>query len=423
VSPPRLSPDAGCAGPEGPGILRVAEARERILADLGAVEGTEQLAVRSALHRVLDEEVVSPVDVPPHTNAAMDGFAVRGADLPEEGSRSFAVVGTAWAGRPCTEPVGPGQAARVMTGAKMPAGADTVIMQEQAEAGGDGVRLGPGHRVGENVREAGEDLRRGAVVLEPGKLLGPAELGLLASLGRSEVRVRRRPRVAFFSTGDELRSVGQPLEEGQIYDSNRYTLYGMLRSLGVELADMGVVPDRPEALREALALAGRTADLLITSGGVSVGAADHVKDVLSEVGEIGFWKIAMKPGRPLAYGRVGGARFFGLPGNPVAVMVTFHQFVRPGLRKLMGLSPPFTAPSFRVPCRSGLRRRPGRTEFQRGRLSREPDGTLVVDTTGAQGSGILRSMSEADCLIILPEEGGAVEPGTPVEIQLLSGGP
>jgi molybdopterin molybdotransferase len=310
-----------------------------------------------------------------------------------------------------------------MTGAVLPAGADTVVMQEQAQDRGAEVRVGPEHRAGQNVRRAGEDLARGATVLSPGDLLGPAELGLLASLGLGEVRVRRQARVAFFSTGDELRSVGQPLGEGQIYDSNRYTLYGMLRRMGVDLIDMGVVPDEPDALRAALSMGGRTADLLITSGGVSVGAADHVKAVLSEVGEIGFWKIAMKPGRPLAYGRVGHARFFGLPGNPVAVMVTFHQFVQPALRRLMGMSGPLGAPTFRVPCRSRLRRRPGRTEFQRGVLSRTADGTLVVDSTGAQGSGILRSMSEADCLIVLPEDSGTVEPGTLVEVQPLPGGP
>lgn len=423
MTAPSSPPDAGCAAPEGPGILRVAEARERILEDIRPLDDTEQLPIRSALDRVLAEAVVSPVDVPAHTNSAMDGFAVRHADLPDRGTRALEVVGTAWAGRPCARPVGAGQAVRIMTGAVLPAGADTVVMQEQAQDRGAEVRVGPEHRAGQNVRRAGEDLARGATVLSPGDLLGPAELGLLASLGLGEVRVRRQARVAFFSTGDELRSVGQPLGEGQIYDSNRYTLYGMLRRMGVDLIDMGVVPDEPDALRAALSMGGRTADLLITSGGVSVGAADHVKAVLSEVGEIGFWKIAMKPGRPLAYGRVGHARFFGLPGNPVAVMVTFHQFVQPALRRLMGMSGPLGAPTFRVPCRSRLRRRPGRTEFQRGVLSRTADGTLVVDSTGAQGSGILRSMSEADCLIVLPEDSGTVEPGTLVEVQPLPGGP
>jgi molybdopterin molybdotransferase len=294
-------------------------------------------------------------------------------------------------------------------------------MQERAKANGKSVAFAPGQKTGQNVREAGEDLKKGSVALRKGRIVRPAELGLVASLGIGEVAVYRPLRVAFFSTGDELKSIGTTLGEGEIYDSNRYTLHGMLTRLGCDVLDMGVVRDDPAALEAAFREAAANADVVITSGGVSVGEADFVKTMLTRLGEVVFWKIAMKPGRPLAYGRIEGAHFFGLPGNPVSVMVTFYQFVRDALLVLMGADPVSPVPTFRATCTAKLKKAPGRTEFQRGILSRAADGTLQVKPTGEQGSGILKSMSDANCFIILDDATGNVEPGTSVEVQLLEG--
>ncbi|HXH03424.1 MAG TPA: gephyrin-like molybdotransferase Glp [Candidatus Competibacteraceae bacterium] len=422
MSQESLKIQPSCADDYDPESLPVAEALRRIEAVVTPLAGRERVAIRAALGRVLAEPVVSPVNVPAHTNSAMDGYAVAAVDLPESGVRELTVIGTALAGQPFSGTLTPGTAVRIMTGAVVPRGADAVVMQEHTEQLGSIVRIGPGHRRGQNIRQAGEDLRAGQVVLGPGRWLTPADLGLLASLGVPEVWVRRRPRVAFFSTGDELRSIGEPLGEGEIYDSNRYTLYGMLSRLGVELIDMGVVGDDRAALSRAFREAAEHADALITSGGVSVGEADYTKEILLALGEVNFWKIAMKPGRPLAFGRIGEALFFGLPGNPVSVMVTFYQFVQPALRRLMGDSTAVEPqPRFRVPCTGRLKKRPGRTEFQRGILEWQGDGTLVVHGTGDQGSGILHTMSRANCFIILPDECGNVEPGTLVEVQPFTG--
>jgi len=307
-----------------------------------------------------------------------------------------------------------------MTGASMPPGTDTVVMQERAERDGDVLRIGPGNRPGQNVRQAGEDLAKGGIVLTAGKKLMPAELGLLASLGFVEITVKRRLRVAFFSTGDELRSAGEPLAEGDIYDSNRYTLHAMLTRLGVDITDMGVVRDRREELERALKEAAQAADAIITTGGVSVGEADFIKETLASQGRVNFWKIAMKPGRPLAFGRIENAVFFGLPGNPVSVMVTYYEFVQPALRRLMGQTDT-RPPRIMVPCVSRLKKTPGRMEFQRGILETDSNGRLVVRSTGEQGSGILSSMSKANCFIVLPMEAGAVEPETLVAVELFEG--
>jgi molybdopterin molybdotransferase len=294
-------------------------------------------------------------------------------------------------------------------------------MQERAQASGKSITFAPGQKTGQNVRQAGEDLRAGSVALTRGRIVRPAELGLIASLGIGEVAVYRALRVAFFSTGDELKSIGTALGEGEIYDSNRYTLHGMLTRLGCETLDMGVVRDDPKLIERAFREAAANADVVITSGGVSVGEADFVKGILGELGEVVFWKIAMKPGRPLAYGRIGGAHFFGLPGNPVSVMVTFYQFVRDALLALSGVHPVEPVPTFTATCTTRLKKAPGRTEFQRGVLTRNSDGTLAVRPTGEQGSGVLKSMSDANCFIILGDATGNVEPGTAVEVQLLEG--
>lgn len=400
--------------------LSVEQARQRIREALPRVAGTEFVALRQALGRVLARDLTSPVDVPSQANSAMDGFAVRAADLPASGTHSLRIIGTAWAGQPFDGSLGAGECVRIMTGAIMPAGADTVLMQEHVQHEGESVRVGAGHVAGENVRHPGEDLARGQSVITAGQRLRPADLGLLASLGIAEVPVRRRLRVAFFSTGDELRSLGEPLESGQIYDSNRYTLYGMLSRLGVELLDLGVVRDDPDALRAAFVEAAAIADAVMTSGGVSVGDADFVKDLLAELGEVNFWKIAMKPGRPLAFGRVGNAAFFGLPGNPVSVMATFYQFVQPGLRHMLGETQ--TEPlSMTVRCGEALKKRPGRTDFQRGILERDAAGELTVRSTGLQGSHVLSSVSHANCFIVLPADSGDVEAGTLVEVQPFEG--
>jgi molybdopterin molybdotransferase len=414
-------PRPSCSDDFDPAILAAEDAARRIEALVSPVPEYERVAVRSALDRTLAKDVYSTVNVPAHTNSAMDGYALRSADLPADGSRTtLKVIGTAWAGRPYHGSAKEKQCVRIMTGAKMPDGLDTVIMQEQVECVDDTILIGSGHKPGQNVRQAGEDLAVGAVAVSAGTRIDPAELGLFASLGVAEVEVARRLRVAFFSTGDELRSIGEPLAEGEIYDSNRYTLHGMLTRLGVELLDMGVIADQREAIGDAFRRAASMADVIITSGGVSVGEADYIKEILAETGTVDFWKLAIKPGRPLAFGTVRDAFFFGLPGNPVAVMVTFYEFVQPALRRMMGQQGLRPA-RFRVPCRSRLKKRPGRMEFQRGLLQVADNGSLSVSRTGAQGSGMLSSMSSANCFIILPTDSGSVEPGDMVDVEPFEG--
>jgi molybdopterin molybdotransferase len=399
------------------GLLSVAEAQARILDGVTAVTETETLPVRAALGRVLAEDVSSPIDVPSHTNSAMDGYAVRAADLPADGVTEFPVPGTSWAGRPWLTPIEPGQAVQIMTGGMMPEGADTVIMQEQVEREGDTVRIGTGHKPGQNVRAAGEDITTGATVFTAGKRLTSADIGVLASLGFAEVSVYRRPRVAFFSTGDELRGVGEPLGPGEIYDSNRYTLFAMLKRLDVEINDLGVVRDQRELIEQAFREAAASADAIITSGGVSVGEADFVKETLEALGSMSFWKIAMKPGRPVTYGHIDKAVFFGLPGNPVSVMVTFFQFVRAALLRMSGEVNPQPVYTVFARTTTALRKRPGRYEFQRGVLQQSAPGEFTVRSAGAQGSGILRSMSEANCFIMLEPDQAGIEAGQPVLVQ------
>jgi molybdopterin molybdotransferase len=382
---------------------------------IAPVPDTESVPVRSALGRVLAQEIVPTLDVPAHDNSAMDGYAVRFADL----GQPLREIGTALAGKPFAGALGAGECVRIMTGAVMPAGADTVVIQEIVKKDGGRIVVPPGQKRAQNVRYAGEDLRTGVPVLQPGKFLRPAELGLIASLGIGEVRVRRKLRVAFFATGDELASIGAKLKEGEIYDSNRYTLHGMLSRLGVEIVDLGVVRDDPKALEAAFRKAA-TADAVITTGGVSVGEADFVRQLMAQLGEVLFWKIAMRPGRPMAFGKVGDAYLFGLPGNPVAVMVTFYQFVRDALLHLSGRTGDYAIPLLRAVCAETIRKVPGRTEYQRGVLYGEKD-EWRVRTTGQQGSGVLRSMSEANCFIVLEHERGSVAAGEPVSVQLFDG--
>ena len=401
------------------GMQSVEQARARIMALVTPLTTRERLPVRAALGRVLAEDIISSVNVPPYANSAMDGYALRGADLAGDTTTLY-VIGTALAGIPYNGIVEPSTCVRIMTGAVLPDEADTVLMQEQVQRSGEEIIVQGTHNVGENVRHIGEDIAFGSVVLAAGRRLMPSDLGQIASLGVGEVSVYRRLRVAFFSTGDELRSIGEPLAAGQIYDSNRYTLYGMLTRLGAEVIDMGVIPDQRLRIEAAFQDAVQAADVVITSGGVSVGEADYVKETLDRLGNVDFWKIAMKPGKPLAFGKVQQALFFGLPGNPVSVMATFYQFVQPALRHLMG-EPAAATLTIKVPCAQALKKKPGRTDFQRGLLVRNAGGELVVDSTGLQGSHVLSSMSRANCFIVLPAECGDVPAGTLVEVQPFEG--
>jgi len=422
MEPVRTLRDVSCADDYDPNSLPVERARALIREFLAPVTAVERVHIRAALGRVLATDVLSPIDVPGHDNSAMDGWAVRFADLDPAGT-TLRRVGESFAGKPFAGALGRGEAVRIFTGGVMPPGADTVVMQERASVTADGVRIAPGavSKAGQNRRFAGEDVKRGTTVLRAGHPVRPAEIGVLASLGIAEATVYRRLRVAFFSTGDELRAIGQALGAGEVYDSNRYTLYGMLTRLGCDVLDMGVVPDVPQALEQAFVTAAGAADVVITSGGVSVGEADYVRDLLGKLGEVLFWKIAMKPGRPLAYGRIGSAHFFGLPGNPVAVMVTFYNFVRDALLTLQGRCDVAPVPAFKATLASPIRKAPGRTEFQRGILTTNDAGGYSVRTTGEQGSGILSSMAQANCFIVLPVEAGNLEPGTPVDVQVLEG--
>jgi molybdopterin molybdotransferase len=423
MTEPKTLRELSCADDYDPDSMPVDRARALIGSFLQPVATIERVALRAALGRVLAADVISPLAVPGHDNSAMDGYAVRYADLDGSGETLLQRVGEAYAGKPTTAVVGPRQCVRIFTGGVMPVGADTVVMQERAREDGTGVHIDAGAvaKAGQNRRFAGEDLTAGEVVFATGQRIHPAELGMMASLGIGEVSVYRRLRVAFFSTGDELRSIGTPLAAGEIYDSNRYTIYGMLERLGCEVIDMGVVPDVPDALEAAFASAAAAADVVITSGGVSVGEADFVKALLDKLGEVLFWKIAMKPGRPLAYGKIGDAHFFGLPGNPVSVMVTFYQFVRDALMTLQGQRNVAPLPLFKLPLAAPIRKAPGRTEFQRGILTGSPATGYTVRTTGDQGSGILSSMSRANCFIVLPAESGNVAAGELVDVQLLEG--
>jgi molybdopterin molybdotransferase len=409
-----------CADGYDPESLSVEQARKLILGLVEPVAGTERLFVRNALGRVLAEDVLATADVPGHDNSAMDGYAVRFADLAAEGDTVLRLAGASFAGRTFAGRVEAGQCVRIMTGGVIPEGADTVVIQEVVRAENDRIVVPPQQRQGQHVRRAGEDLRKGSPALRAGKTIRPAELGLIASLGIAELNIRRRLRVAFFSTGDELCSVGTPLREGEVYDSNRYTLFGMLTRLGCEAIDLGVVRDEPAALEAAFRQAASQADVILTSGGVSVGEADFIRGMMAKLGEVAFWKIAMRPGRPMAFGRINDAWLFGLPGNPVAVMLTFYEIVREALLKMMGIAPIEPLPQFRVPCVTPLKKRPGRSEFQRGILFQE-HGEWKVRATGTQGSGVLRSMSEANCIIVVEHERGNVEPGEAVDVQPFEG--
>ena len=413
---PTLEQIASCVSGYDPNALPVEKAQEFIARLVPRISTVESVALRSSLGRVLAQDIVSAIDVPAHDNSAMDGYALRGSELQADGDTLLKMAGTSFAGQAFDSAVPAGHCVRIMTGAVMPAGLDTVVPQEFTKLDGDAVRIPAGAvRSGDNRRLAGEDLARGAAALRAGRLLRPADLGLLASLGRAEVPVFRKLRVAFFSTGDELRSIGEVLDAGCVYDSNRYTIWAMLQRLGCEVLDLGVVRDQPAALRAAFSEAAASADAVITSGGVSVGEADHTKQIMAELGDVLFWRIAMRPGRPMAIGRINDAILFGLPGNPVAVMVTFYAFVRDALRAMSGASSE-VQPLLRAACTTPLRKKPGRTEYQRGIVSRRPDGRWQVAITGSQGSGVLSSMSAANGMVVLHHEQADVAAGDEVDV-------
>ena len=416
------------------------------------VADVERVPVMQALGRVLAEDVVSTLSVPAHDNSAMDGFAFRGTELVAGQPLVLRSVGTAFAGAAWQGTVAAGECVKIMTGAVMPAGLDTVVPQEFARVEGDHITVPAGVvRAGDNRRKLGEDLMAGQPALLKGERLAPAALGLVASLGMGEVPVLRRLKVAYFSTGDEILSVGEPPREGAVYDSNRYTVFGMLTQLGCEVIDLGVVKDQPALLEAAFRHAAACADAIITSGGVSVGEADHTKAMMKKLGDVAFWRIAMRPGRPMAVGRIaggvaaefqaksgsspylagaasslndsnqeGGAILFGLPGNPVAVMVTFIAFVRPALLRMMGArdEPPVL---LRAASEEAVRKKPGRTEYQRGIVTRQADGRLSVRTTGNQGSGVLSSMVQGNGLIVLAHDQGNVAVGDEVSVLMFRG--
>lgn len=412
-----MSADESCAAPKGGGALPLAEARGRIVAAVAAPTQRQILAVEAALGRALAGPVQAPIDLPPFDHAAMDGYALRHADL----AGSLVVCGTALAGAPFAGAVAAGEAVRIFTGAALPAGADTVVMQEHVGIGEDGrVRVRRSPAKGANIRRRGEDQPAGGVALAAGTLLGAPQIGLLAALGIAEVAVWRRPRVAVLATGDELRGPGEPLAPGQIHESNSRMLCAALVAAGMEAIDCGRVADRTDALVEAISSAAACADAIVTTGGVSAGDADLVTPLLRDVGGLALWKVAMKPGRPLAFGHVAGRPLFALPGNPVAALVTFHQLVQPALERMAGFAArtPLSLPARLL---TPLGKKTGRVEFQRGILGHAADGALTVCSAGGQGSAMLASLAASDCYIVLEPDRGPVEVGEMVDVQPYAG--
>ena len=404
-----------------PQALRMADAHAFIAELVAAVQGTETLPLRQCTGRVLAQDVVSNMAVPAHDNSAMDGYAFHGAELAGQTTLRLRVVGTALAGKAWSGAVGQGECLRVMTGAILPAGLDTVVPHEMVRLEGDAVVI-PGQRLvpGDNRRLRGEDLQLGATALSKGELLAPAAIGMAASLGLKVLTVVRRLKVAYLSTGDEVQSPGEALREGAVFDSNRYTVTSLLDRLGCEVLELGVVRDEPVALEAAFRAAAEQADVIISSGGVSVGEADFTKGMMAKLGDVAFWRIAMRPGRPFALGRIGTTVLFGLPGNPVAVMVTFLSLVRPALLKMMGANHK-PLPFLQAHSLEPMRKKSGRTEYQRGVVSTGPDGRLQVRTTGNQGSGVLSSMVQANGLIVLDHEQGDVAVGDLVSVMMFEG--
>lgn len=403
-----------------PHSLSFEDALQRIIAAVNPLTAERCVSLREALDGITARDVCAPMNIPPFINSAMDGYAINSADIPASGERTLRVLGKSFAGKPFNGNIKSGECVRIMTGAVVPLGADTIIMQEQAKVAGEHITVSAGHKKNQHVRYPGDDFKVGDTLIQAGERITPSKLGVLASVGITELHILRKPVVAFFSTGDELKGVGQTLNPGDIYDSNRYILFGMLKKLGVDYLDMGVVADVKADIEHALQQAAACADVIITSGGASVGEADFIKQILDDIGEVNFWKIAMKPGKPLAFGKIDGKLFFGLPGNPVSAMATFYLFVQPALRLLEG-EKPGNALQLKARTTSLLKKQPGRKDFQRGMLSINNQGELQVDSTGIQGSHILSSMAKANCFMVLPREAGNIEAGSEVDVLLFNG--
>ena len=414
-----IEKQASCQDPSESGTLDFEQALQRVLDNVSAIKARRNVTIREAFNGVAADDVRSPMDVPPFINSAMDGYAISSTDIPADGETRLKVIGKSFAGRPYPGKLQSGESIRIMTGAVVPDGADTVLMQEHVEVDGDHIRIDGTHKPGQNVRKPGDDFHAGDTIIQAGEHLSPAKLGLLASVGVTQLDVVRTPNVAFFSTGDELKSVGTSLQPGDIYDSNRYILYGMLQQMGVNCIDMGVVPDDRDRIEATLREAAACADLIITSGGASVGEADYIKQILDDIGQVNFWKIAMKPGKPLAFGHIDNTVFFGLPGNPVSAMATFYQFVQPCIKRLRGETPQAVL-KLHARAAGKFKKRPGRLDFQRGIVVMDEDGQLAVSSTGMQGSHMLSSMARANCFIVLPKDAGDIEAGEQVEIQLFN---
>ncbi len=417
-APKSKEKDAACCDTLSPAFLSVVQGQEKILSLVNTVSGIEACKIENAYGRVLAEHIISPVNVPQYTNSAMDGYAIRSDDVDRD---SYQVVAEVMAGHAYDQPLEVGQAVKIMTGAPAPRNGDTVVMREQASQEGDKVTFnGSNIKAGQNVRQAGEDLAIGSDVFTAGTRLASPEMGMIASLGFGEANVFRKLKVAVFSTGDEVQAPGTEQKANSIYDSNRFTIMGMLEKLGCEILDFGILEDNEQLMIEALENASAQADVVMTSGGVSVGDADYIKLALDKLGQIDFWRINMRPGRPLAFGQINNKPFFGLPGNPVAVMVSFINFVEPALRKMQG-EQGWKPLKVNAIATENLRSRQGRTEFSRGIYELDDTGRLTVRTTGKQGSGILRSMSEANCLIEISPAIDTVKAGESVTIIPLQG--
>ena len=409
-----------------PDAIPVVQAQKIIRDFIQPIQETETVELRDALQRVLAKDIISTINVPPHNNSAMDGYAFSAKDVDLSREITLKIIGSAYAGHPYKGRISTGECIEIMTGAIMPLKCDTVVPQEMIIQNDNHTIRIPSSAIqaGDNLRKMGEDLLKGHVAITKGTILQPAHLGLLASLGIDKIQVKRRLRVAYFSTGDELRALGKALDEGSIYDSNRYTLHAMLLRLGCEIIDLGIVQDDPIQLENALHEACNQADVVITSGGVSVGVTDYIKEVMTKLGDMVFWKVGMRPGRPMAFGQISSsgstAYLFGLPGNPVAVMVTFYFFVRDALLRHMGANHK-PLPQMKVKSASSITKKSGRTEYQRGILFQNNLNEWQVKLTGYQGSGILRSMAEANCMIVLEPKRDNVNIGEEVNIVLFDG--
>jgi len=411
-----------CADIFESGLLPVEQTLNHILSALPCLADYEIINIEQAKGRTLSQAISAPFNVPKHNNSAVDGYVLNSKDLPDKELASLLITGTAYAGKPFSDSINPGECIRIMTGAVIPPGTDTVVMQEHIKLNSNTITIDSTHNKGQNIRLAGEDIQQGETILHPGKFITPADIGLMASLGVSEIKIQRKLKVAIASTGNEVISIGDTPTSSTIYDSNRYSLYAALQRPDIEIINLGILEDSPEALLNSFKLASQTADMIISSGGVSVGDADYTKTALQQSGQVDFWKIAIKPGRPLAFGHIDKSVFFGLPGNPVAVMVSFYQFVLPALETMMGIKDKVCAPKIQVKTTEDIRKKPGRTEVVRGILQQESaGGAWTVKTTGKQGSGILRSMSLANAFIILEHDRNSVKAGEMVTVQPFSG--